>query len=76
MKRFLILRQVSYRMTIILFTVFAANMCSAVSPLPEDSGDNFGGDPITDDRPHDLFMRQVLYRNSASCGTVHGRTAG
>ena len=75
MKRFLILQQVSYRMTLILFTVLAANTCSAVCPLPEDSGHNFGGDPITDDRLHDMFMRTVLYRNSASCGTVRDRIA-
>ena len=35
MKRFTILRQVPYRMTIILFTVIAGKTCSAVSPLPE-----------------------------------------
>ena len=49
MKRFLILRQVSYRMTIILFTVFAGNARSAVNPLPEDYLNIFYGDPITDD---------------------------
>jgi len=53
MKRFTLLQQVSYRMTIILLTVFAGKTCSAVSPLPEDFYANFGGDPITDDSPHD-----------------------
>ena len=57
-------------MTIILFTVIAGKTCSAVSPLPEDFYANFSGDPITDDRPHDTFMRQVTYRNGASCGAV------
>ena len=75
MKRFPILRPLSYRMTIIHFTVFAGKPCSAVSPLPEDFYDNFGGDPITDDRPHDMFMRQVPYRNGASCDIVPDRTA-
>ena len=74
MKIFIILHQVSYPMTLNLFSVCAGNMCSAESPLPEDSCDKFGGDPFTDDRPHELFMRQVLYRNSASCGTVRDRT--
>ena len=75
MKRFLILQQVSERMAIILFTVCAGNTCSGVSLVPEDFYDNFGGDPITDDSPHDRIMRQVLYRNSALCGTVRDRTA-
>ena len=68
MKMFIILRQVSYRMALILFPVFAGNMCNAVSPLPQDFYANFGGDPFTGDTPHDMFMRQVLYRNGASCG--------
>ena len=50
-------------------------MCSAASPLPEDFCANFGGDPITNDRPHDWIMRQVIYRYDASCGTVPDRTA-
>ena len=75
MKSSIILRQVSYCITINLFTVIAGKTCSAVSPLPEDFSDNFGGDPITDDGPRDMFMRQVLYRNGASCGGVHDRTA-
>ena len=75
MKRITILRQVSYRMTLILFTVFVGKTCSAVSPLPHDFYANFGGDPITDDSPHEWIMRQVTYRNGASCGTVHNRTA-
>ena len=58
-KRFTILWYVSFRMTIILFTVFAGKTYSAVSPLPEDFYANLGGDPIIDDRPHDKFMRQV-----------------
>jgi len=75
MKRFIILQQVSFRMTIILFPVCAGHTGSAVSLLPEDFYDYFGGDHITDDSPHDWIMRQVLYRNSASCGTVCDRTA-
>jgi len=35
---------------------------SAVSPLPEDFYANFGGDPFTDDAPHDGFMRSVFSR--------------
>ena len=65
----------SYRMTIAIFTVFAGKTCSAVSPLPQDFYANFGGDPFTGDTPHDLFLRQVLHRNGASCGKVHDRTA-
>ena len=75
MKRFTILRQVSYRMTIILFTVFTGNTCSAVSPLPEDFYANFGEDPITGDSPHERSMRQVIYRNGASRGPVPDRSA-
>ena len=74
-KRFSILRQVSYRMTISLFTVCTGNTYSAVSPLPEDFYDNFGGDHIADDRPHDRIMRQVVYRNGTSCGAVTDRTS-
>jgi len=62
-------------MAIILFTVFAGSACSAVSPLPEDYCDNFGEDPFTDGGLHATFMRQVLYRNGASCGAVLDRTA-
>ena len=62
-------------MTLILFTVFAGKTCSAGSPLPEDFYANFGGDPFTGDTPDDIFKRQVLHRNGASCGTVHNRTA-
>ena len=58
-----------------LFTVCTGKRCSAVSPLPQDFNANFGGDPITDDRPHDTFMRQVAYRKGAFCGTVPDRTA-
>jgi len=61
-------------MTLILFTVFAGMTCSAVSPLLEDFYANFGGDPIIDDSPHDWIMRQVIYRNGVSCGTVPDRT--
>ena len=61
-------------MTLILFTVFAGKTCSAGSPLPEDFHANFGGDPFTGDTPDDIFKRQVLHRNGASCGTVHNRT--
>ena len=50
----------SYRMTIIFFTVFAGKTCSAVSPLPEDFYSNFDGDPFKDDAPHDSFMRSVF----------------
>ena len=67
--------QVSYFMTLILFTVFAGKTCIAVSLLPQDFNANFSGDPFTGDTPHDMFMRQVLHRNSASCGTVHNSTA-
>jgi len=58
-----------------LFSVCTGNTCGAASPLPEDYCDNFDGNPITGDRPHDPFMRQVLYRNGASCRTVLNRTA-
>jgi len=75
MKRFTILQQVSYRVTVILFTVCAGKKCSAVSLLPEDFYANFGRDLIPDDSPHDEIMRQVLYRNGALCGTVPDRTA-
>ena len=47
-------------MTLIIFTVFAGKTCSAVSPLPQDFYANFGGDPFTDDAPHDDFMRSVF----------------
>ena len=57
-KKHILLRQVFYRMTIILFTVFAGKTCSAVSPLPQDFYVNFGGDP--DHPPHDRFMRSVF----------------
>ena len=70
MKSSIIFRQVSYRMAIILFTVFAG----AVSPLPEDFGGNFRGDPITS-LPHDVLMQQVLYPKSALRSTVPDRTA-
>jgi len=62
LKLITILRQVSYRMTLILFTVFAGKTCSAVSPLPHDFYANFGGDPFTGDAPHDSFMRSVFFR--------------
>jgi len=62
-------------MTIILFTVFAGNTYSVVSPLPEDFCDNFEGDPVTDDSPHERIMRQVVYRSGASCGAVPNRTS-
>ena len=60
MKIFIILQLVSYRMTIVIFKVFAGKTCSAVSPLPQDFYANFGGDPFTDDAPHDSFMRSVF----------------
>ena len=68
MKRFTILQQVSYRMTLILFTVFAGKTCSAGSPLPEDFHANFGGYPFTGDTPDDIFKQQVLHRNGALFG--------
>ena len=59
-------------MTLILFTVFAGKTCSAVSPLPLVFYANFGGDPFTDDTPHDSFMWSVffhvLHRNGSSYG--------
>jgi len=61
MKRLIILWKVSFRMTIILFTVCAGNTSSAVSPLPEDFYDNFGGDPLTDDAPHESLIRSVFF---------------
>ena len=64
-KRFSILRQVSYRITVSLFTVCTGKRCSAVSPLPEDFYANFDRDPITDDRMHDTFMQQNAYRKGA-----------
>jgi len=67
--------RIRYPMTLILFTVFAENTCSTVSPLTQDFYANFGGDPLTGDAPHDMFMRQVLHGNGASCDTVHDRTA-
>jgi len=73
-------------MTIILFTVFAGKICSAVSPLPQDFYANFGGDPFTDNPPHDRFMRSVFFRlndHTASfmpqwhfMRSVHDRTPG
>ena len=71
----MLFRQSSYRMTLILFTVFAGKTCSAMSLLPQDFYANFSGDPFTGDAPHDMFMRQVLHCNGALCGTVHNRTA-
>ena len=71
----MLFRQLSYRMTLILFTVFAGKTSSAVSLLQQDFYANFSGDPFTGDTPHDMFMRQFLHRNGASCGTVHNRTA-
>jgi len=59
---FIILWQVSYGMTLILFPVFAGKTCSAVSPLPEDFYANFGGDPFTGDAPHGRSMRSVFFR--------------
>ena len=74
MKIFIILQLVSFRMTIVIFTVFAGKTCSAVSPLLEDFYANFGVDPFRGDTPHDIFMRQVLHRKGDLCGTVHTRT--
>ena len=74
-KKRMLLRQVSYRMTINLFLV----LCRTYMQCGEYSAGgfyaNFGGDPFTGDAPHDMFMREVLHRNGASCGTVHDRTA-
>jgi len=47
-------------MLLIIFTVIAGKTCSAVSPLLEDFYANFGGDPFTDDAPHDGFMPSVF----------------
>jgi hypothetical protein len=58
-------------MTLILFSVFAGKTCSAVSPLPEDFYANFGGDPFTDDAPHDSFMRSVLFRRERPYGKFY-----
>ena len=66
---FIILKIMSFRMTIVIFTVFAGKTCSAVSPLPEDFYANFGGDPFTGDAPYVIIMGQVLNHNSASRGT-------
>ena len=74
MKMFIILQLVSYRMTIVIFTVFAGKTCSVVNPLTQDFYASFGGDPFTSDAPHVLFMRQVLHCNGASCGTVPAHT--
>ena len=57
MKIFIILQLVSYRITLILFTVFAGKTCSAVSPLPEDFYANFDGDPLL-----------MTHRMTTSCG--------
>jgi len=85
-KKHILLRQVFYRMTIILFTVFAGKTCSAVSPLPQDFYANFGGDPFTDHPPHDRFMRSVFFRMNDRTASfmpqwlfirsVHDRTPG
>ena len=75
LKRHTLLRQVSYRMTFNIFLVCTGNTYSAVSSPPEDFNENFGGDPITDDSPHDWIMRRVVYRNNASCGAVPDRTS-
>jgi len=72
-------------MTIILFTVFAGKTCSAVSPLPHDFYVNFGGDPFTEDPPHDCFKQSVFFRiNDRTASfmpqwhvwSVHDRTPG
>jgi len=54
----MLFRQLSYHMTLILFTVFAGKTCSAVSLLPQDFYANFSGDPFTGDARHDMFMRK------------------
>ena len=67
--------QVSFRMTIILFTVCAEKTSSAVSPLPEDFYDNFGGDPFTDDAPHNSLMRSVFIRMEQPYGRFYAAMA-
>ena len=62
-------------MPMILSTVFARKVCSAVSPLLEDFYANFGRAPLTDDSLYEWIMRQVIYRNGASWETVPYRTA-
>ena len=75
MKIFIILRQVSYSMTLILFTVFARKTCSAVSPLPEDFYVNFGGDPFTGDAPHERSMWSVFFHMGWPYGKFYAATA-
>ena len=69
------LRQVSYRMTIVIFTVFAGKTCSVVSPLLEDFYADFGGDLLTDDAPHDSFMRSVFSRMKQPYGKFYAPMA-
>ena len=64
----MLFRQVSYCMTLILFTVFAGKTCSGVSLLPQDFYANFGGDPFTGDAPHDMIICQVLHHNGVPGG--------
>ena len=56
----MLFRQLSYCMTLILFTVFAGKTCSAVSLLPQDFYANFTGDPL-----------QVTHRMICSCGKFY-----
>jgi len=75
MKLFIILRQVSYRMTIVIFTVIDGKTCSAMSPLPENFYANFGGDPFTGDAPHASFMRSVFSRMKQPYGKFYAAMA-
>jgi len=54
----MLLRQLSYRITLILLTVFAGKACSAVSPLPQDCYAKFSRDPLTGDAA--MALRAVL----------------
>ena len=62
-------------MTIVFFKVFAGKTCSAVSPLPQDFYAKFGGDPFTDDAPHDSFMRSVFFRMDPPYGKFYAAVA-
>ena len=75
MKIFIILQLVSYRMTIVIFKVVAGKTGSAVSPLPQDFYANFGGDPFTEDEPHDYFMRSVFPRMERPYGKFYAAMA-
>ena len=75
MKIFIILQLVSYRETIVIFKDFAGKRCSAVSPLPQDFHAYIGGDPFTDDSPHDGFMRSVFSHMERSYGKFYAAMA-